>query len=124
MFKSFPWPQSPTLAQVETVASAAVSLRNLRRRIMKENDGDFRDLYRALELPGDNQLKNAQDELDAAVRSAYGMRKEDDPLTFLLALNGELAEREAKGRTVVSPGLPPIVDDPQCFITTDCVGMP
>lgn len=53
-------------------------------------EGEFRDLYRTLELPGENPLKAAHEALDSAVRAAYGMRPEEDPLTFLLALNGEL----------------------------------
>ena len=47
------------------------------------------------------------------------MGPKEDPLTFLLALNGELADREADGRPVIGPGLPPWVEDAQRFVTAD-----
>jgi hypothetical protein len=121
VFDSFPWPQAPSLAQAKKVAVAAVSLRQLRRKVMEENDWSLRELYRTLDLPGQNPLKTAQDKLDTAVRSAYGMKAKDDPLAFLLALNAELADREASMRIVVGPGLPPSVKDAAPFVTTDCV---
>ncbi len=92
VFDAFPWPQSPTLAQVEAVAEAAVLLRALRREVMDANCWNFRELYRTLDLPGANPLKAAHDALDSAVRTAYGMGSKEDPLTFLLALNGDLAD--------------------------------
>jgi len=124
VFNSFPFPQSPKLAQVKKVAAAAVKLRQLRRRVMTENQWSLRDLYRTLDLPGDNPLRKAQAELDAAVREAYGMKASDDPLQFLLSLNLEVADRESQGLPVVAPGLPPCVTDASPFITADCVTMP
>jgi hypothetical protein len=124
VFDTFPWPQKPTLAQVAKVAETAVQLRALRRRVMTENHWSLRELYRTLDLPGDNPLKTAHGKLDAAVRAAYGMKAGDDPLGFLLDLNLKLADREAKNQTVVGPGLPPIVTDPSSFITEDCVRIP
>jgi len=124
VFDSFPFPQSPTLAQVKKVAAAAVKLRQLRRKVMTENQWSLRELYRTLDLPGDNPLRKAQAELDTAVREAYGMKAKEDPLEFLLNLNFAVAEREAKGLTVVAPGLPPVVKNPNEFITDDCVKMP
>ena len=47
------------------------------------------------------------------------MGPKEDPLTFLLALNGELADREADGRPVIGSGLPPWVEDAQRFVTAD-----
>lgn len=119
VFDAFPWPQSPTPAQVEAVAVAAVSLRALRRKVMQDNGWSFRELYRTLDLPGANPLKAAHDALDTAVRVAYGMGPKEDPLTFLLALNGELADQETNGQPIVGPGLPLSVKDAQVFITTD-----
>lgn len=124
VFDSFPFPQSPTLAQVKKVAAAAVKLRQLRRKVMTENQWSLRELYGTLDLPGDNPLRKAQAELDTAVREAYGMKAKEDPLQFLLELNFAVAEREAKGLTVVAPGLPPVVKNPNEFITDDCVKMP
>lgn len=124
VFDSFPFPQSPTLAQVKKVAAAAVKLRQLRRKVMTENQWSLRELYGTLDLPGDNPLRKAQAELDTAVREAYSMKAKEDPLQFLLELNFAVAEREAKGLTVVAPGLPPVVKNPNEFITDDCVKMP
>lgn len=121
VFDTFPWPQSPKLAQVKAVATAAVSLRFLQQVIMKENNWILRELYRTLDLPGHNPLKSAQNKLDTAGGAAYGMKAKADPLSLLLALNGELADREASMRPVVGPGLPPSVKDPTAFITEDCV---
>ncbi len=121
VFDTFPWPQKPTTAQVGRVAAGSAGLRGLRRRVMGENGWSLRELYRTLETPGKNPLRDAHDALDAAVRAAYGMKPKDDPLAFLLALNQDLAEREATMKPVVGPGLPPCVEDPSAFVTDDCV---
>lgn len=121
VFDTFPWPQKPTLAQVRKVADAAIALRALRRKVMAENDWSLRDLYRTLDTPGKNPLRDAQDALDAAVRTAYGMKAKDDPLAFLLRLNGVLADQEASMQAVTGPGLPPCVKDAGEFVTGDCV---
>lgn len=121
VFDTFPWPQSPTLKQAQAVAKAAVELRALRRRVMDENGWSLRDLYRTLETAGANPLRDAQDALDAAVRAAYGMKKSEDVLAFLLRLNHEVADREAQLLPVTGPGLPPCVADPKPFVTKDCI---
>lgn len=122
VFNTFPWPQTPTLAQARKVADFAIALRKLRHQVMLEHNWNFRDLYRTLEMPGKNPLKAAHDLLDASVRSAYGMKPKDDPRVFLLALNGQLADREASMKSVTGPGLPPCVMDAGGFVTEDCVG--
>ena len=81
-------------------------------------------LYRTLDLPGKNPLRDAQDALDDAVRYAYGMAAKADPLAFLLDLNHQLAAAEKAGTPIIGPGLPPCVTDPAEFITTDCVRSP
>jgi N-6 DNA Methylase len=124
VFDSFAFPQSPTLAQAKKVAAAAVKLRQLRRKVMIENQWSLRELYRTLDSPGENPLRKAQSELDATVREAYGMKAKEDSLKFLLELNFVVAEREAQGLPVVAPGLPPVVKNPSEFITDDCVRMP
>lgn len=123
VFDSFPWPQSPTWQQINDVAKAAIQLRALRHHVMRENSWNFRELYRTVDLPGDNPLKNAHEVLDNAVRWAYGMQSKEDPLTFLLALNGELADQEAAGQTIVGPGLHPAVEESNSFVSEDCVTM-
>jgi hypothetical protein len=121
VFDTFPWPQGVTLKQAKAVAKAAVDLRALRRDVMEKNGWSLRDLYRTLDTPGANPLRDAHDALDEAVRAAYGMKKNDDILAFLLALNHEVAAREERGEPVVGPGLPPCVKDPAPFITDDCI---
>lgn len=124
VFDTFPWPQSPTLAQARRIAAAAVALRRLRRKVMAENNWSLRELYRSLELPGKNPLRDAHDALDAAVRAAYGMKDKEDVLAFLLVRNAEAAEREASGQTVTAPGLPPCVSDGAAFVSEDCIAPP
>lgn len=124
VFDSFPWPQAPTIAQVQIIADAAVMLRKLRQRVMTENNWSLRNLYRTLETPGKNLLRDAHSTLDAAVRAAYGMKPQDDVLEFLLGLNGELAQREKVGLPIIGPGLPAVVPNPEHFVTVDAVKMP
>ncbi|MEK7667044.1 MAG: hypothetical protein AAB409_00150 [Gemmatimonadota bacterium] len=121
VFDTFPWPQDPTKAQIEAVARAAAALRTLRRSLMKQHGLSLRKLYRSLESPGKHPLKEAHASLDAAVRAAYGMGKAKDPLASLLELNARLAAQEAKGKTIVGPGLPPRAGSANKLITPDCV---
>ncbi len=121
VFDSFPWPQSPTLKQVKAVASAAVALRELRRKLCSEHGLTLRELYRSLELPGDHPLKSATATLDKAVRAAYGMKASENDLSFLLALNLKLAASEANGDSIVGPGLPAIAKGVAGLITTDSI---
>jgi type I restriction-modification system DNA methylase subunit len=124
VFDSFPFPQNPTLSQVKKVATAAVKLRQLRHKIMIENKWSLRELYRTLELPGNNPLRTANKELDTAVREAYGIKSQNDLLEFLLELNFVVSDREVKNLPVIAPGLPPCVINFSEFITNDCVKMP
>ncbi len=124
VFDTFPWPQSSKLAQIKAVAEAAVALRTLRRDIMQSNGWSLRDLYRSLETPGANRLRDAQAALDTAVRAAYGMKEQEDPLAFLLRLNLQLAEKEREGETVTPPGLPAAVQNLAHFVSADCIAAP
>lgn len=121
VFDSFPWPQSPSLKQVQEVAAAAVALRKLRRELCREHGLTLRALYRSIELPGDHPLKTATAKLDRAVRAAYGLQEKDDVLAFLLALNHKLAKNEADGKPIVGPGLPQAFRKTPGLITTDCI---
>jgi hypothetical protein len=121
VFDSFPWPQAPALSDIRAVAKAAVAFRATRQRLRSKHKLSLRDLYRMLELPGDNELKEAQEELDNATRAAYGVKKGADALVFLLALNAEVVALEVKGKKVQGPGLPDIINDPSAFISTDCI---
>ena len=124
VFDSFGWPQSPTRKQALDVAAAGRDLRALRHRVMNENKWSLRELYRHAEAPGENPLTTAQFKLDAAVRAAYGMNAEDEPLAFLLTLNGELAAREATDQCIIAPGLPDKWAKETEFFSNDCMRAP
>src|SRR5947207_2775080 len=124
VFDTFPWPQEPTRAQIKAVAEAAVALRALRRETMRKLNYSLRDLYRTLEQPGDNPLREAHARLDAAVRAAYGMADDVDPLAFLLELNLACAAKEKAGKKITPPGLPLPKKEHAQFITDDCIDPP
>ena len=94
------------------------------REIMAANGWSLRDLYRTLETPGTNRLRDAQAALDSAVRAAYGITDAEDILAFLLNLNQECADKESKGRSITAPGLPGFVPNPKDFATDDCIKPP
>lgn len=123
VFDSFPWPQKPTKSQVEAIARAAVALRQMRHKVMVENNLSLRELYRTMEETPNNPVSEMHEKLDFAVRLAYGMKKNTDVLAFLLDLNLKLAEREGNGETITGPGLPPIIENPKKYVTEDCVRM-
>jgi hypothetical protein len=144
VFDTFPWPQfesssrresaqtssrknqsgltsAATIAKIDAVASAALALRLLRQEIMSANGWSLRELYKSLETPGENRLRDAHAALDSAVRRAYGMKPGEDILAFLLKLNLELADKEAKGEPITPPGLPSNYPDAQKLVTEDCI---
>ncbi len=124
VFDTFPWPQNPSKKQIRAIADAAVALRQLRRDTMAKLNWSLRDLYRSLEQPGSNPLRDAHAALDAAVRVAYGMAKNEDILTHLLALNHACAEKERTGEKITPPGLPLPPEDHPAYITPDCIQPP
>ena len=121
VFNSFPWPQNPTKEQIARIAEYAKALRIKRREIMDKHDYSLRDLYRIIETTPSNPISEIQEKLDKAVREAYGMKKTDEVLPFLLKLNHSLAEKEANGEFVQGPGLPLCVNDNSEYISEDCV---
>lgn len=121
VFNTFPWPQNPNKKQIGAVAAASLALRDLRNEIMKKMNYSLRDLYRTLEVPGANPLRDAQDKLDVAVRAAYGMTKSTDALEFLLQLNHACAAREKAGEAITPPGLPLPESEHPPFISKDCI---
>lgn len=121
VFDTFAWPQSPTVKQIDAVAEAARALRTLRREIMSANGWSLRQLYRTLETPGENKLRDAHAALNAAVRAAYGMKADKDILAFLLKLNLGLSAKEAKNEPVASPGVPKYYPDATKLVTEDCI---
>jgi hypothetical protein len=88
---------------------------------MRKLNYSLRDLYRTLEEPGDNPLRETQARLDAAVRAAYGMADDIDPLGFLLDLNLACAAKEKAGEKITPPGLPLAAQEHAAFRTDDCI---
>ncbi len=122
VWRTFPWPQDPTDAQVEAVAAAARELRRVRGELMEQNGWSLRQLHQAADVEGPHPLKDAQSALDAAVSDAYGMPDDQDTVEFLLELNQLVAEDEEQGRKVRGPGLPDHLDpkDPR-WMSADCI---
>lgn len=121
VWDSFPWPQKPTKPAVARVAEAAVALRTLRSQLAYKHNRSLRDLYRSLELPGKNPLKDAQELLDKEVRSAYEMTETADALQFLLKLNSKLSAAEGAGETIRSAGIPDYIKERASLISTDSI---
>jgi type II restriction/modification system DNA methylase subunit YeeA len=121
VWNTFPWPQSPTQKQIEKVAAASKVLRDARNKTMQEHHYSLRDLYRIVEQPGKNPIKELHSALDKAVMEAYGFKKDEDILTQLLALNLEVHTKEQNKQPVQPPGLPDWVKNKEKFVSDDCV---
>ncbi|RKG68413.1 class I SAM-dependent DNA methyltransferase [Corallococcus terminator] len=123
VFDSFPWPQDASEKQALAVAKAAHELRQLRRSLMMSHGWSLRDLYRASEQGGKNDLGDAQAALDECVGAAFGMsrKEQEEPLAFFLELNLSLAGAEGKNRIIVGPGLAPCVKKREKLVTSDCI---
>jgi SAM-dependent methyltransferase len=122
VWNSFPWPQSPIAKQIRAVAKAGREVRSVREEALEKiKKGGLRAVYRTLELPGKNPLKDAHAALDAAVLEAYGFSARKDLLAQLLELNLAVAAKIDAGETVVPPGIPPGYPDPSRLITDDCI---
>ena len=106
VFSTFPWPQSPTKNQIIKISSIVDEIMEIRSRDMKSHKLGLRELYNTFNLPGKNQLKEAHQKLNEAVRQAYGMPKNQDILSFLLNLNKKLYDKEERGLKILGPGLP------------------
>ncbi len=60
VFDTFPWPQAPTAIQINSVAQAARTLRQVRDEMLMRIKGGLRVAYRTWEQPGRNPLKDAR----------------------------------------------------------------
>jgi hypothetical protein len=78
-------------------------------------------LYRTLELPGANPLKDAHAALDTTVLAAYGFSAKKDLLAQLLELNLAVAQRLEKAEPVTPPGIPAHFPTPDTLISDDCI---
>ena len=123
VFDSFPWPQNPTIKQIEEVAKQAKALRNRRNEMMEKHHYTLRQLYRIMDDTPGNPVSEVQARLDKAVRDAYGMNRDADILQYLLNLNNRLFEKEQKGEEVQGPGLPNKIKDKSKLVSDDCITM-
>lgn len=123
VFDSFPWPQNPTVKQIEEVAKQAKALRDKRNEVMQKYNYTLRQLYRFMDDTPDNPVSEIQARLDKAVGEAYGINKKTDILQYLLNLNDRLYEREQRGEKNQGPGLPIKIKDKTPYVTSDCVIM-
>lgn len=121
VFDTFPWPQAPTISRIDAVAAAGREVRRVRTDALGKIKGGLRAVYKTLELPGKNPLKDAHVILDLAVMAAYGFSAKQDLLGQLLALNLDVARRESEGLTATAPGIPPGYPDLSRLVTDDCI---
>ena len=109
---------------MQAVAEAGREIRRVRAEALTKIKGGLRALYRTLELPGANPLKDAHAALDAAVLAAYGFSAKKDLLAQLLALNLEVAGKIERGEPVTAPGIPANFPNPETLISDDCIRPP
>ena len=121
VFDMFPWPQHPTSQAVDEIAAMGREIRRIRVDALRTMKGGLRELYRLLELPGANPLKDAHTALDKAVLKAYEFSTKQDLLAQLLSLNLEVAQRIARKEQVLPPGIPHSYAEPDKLISEDRV---
>ena len=126
VFDTFPFPQQPAPEQVKAVADAGHALHDYRRKEMAKSESglNLRYMYRTLEEPGTNPLRDLHETLDQAVLAAYGFDPEADILEQLLALNFAVAAKLEAGEHVTAPGIPPDYPDPAELISAGCIQAP
>jgi hypothetical protein len=122
VFDTFPWPQAPSEKQIDAIAAAGREIRRIRDEALQTMSGGLRALYRTLDLPGKNPLRDAHARLDAAALAAYGFSTKGDLLQQLLDLNRAVAANAGIGEAIVAPGLPSFHSDPVRLVTPDCLG--
>ena len=88
---------------------------------MEEHRLSLRDLYRIMEKPGKNSVRDLQESLDRAVTAAYGFEAGRDHLEQLLELNLAVAAREERGEPVQAPGLPDWYPEKEKLVSGDAV---
>ncbi len=121
IWDTFPWPQTPTEVQIKKVATAAKALHTQRTAALKQYNMSLRDLYRLLEQPGVNPIKDLHMALDKAVMEAYGFDATKDILAQLLALNLSVADKEGRKEKVQKPGFPEFVKNKEAYVSDECV---
>jgi len=114
VFDTFPWPQNPTIEQVERIINVVARLQ-VHREERVAAGLTLGAQYDALRLPGQNRLRDLHTELDDCVRNAYGFEHPAEDLASLLALNELMVREELGGGLVRGPGP---VANVQCKGTT------
>ncbi len=109
------------IKKIDAVAAAAREVRRVRAEALRNLKGGLRALYRTLELPGANPLKDAHAALDAAVLAAYGFSAKKDLLAQVIALNLEVAASIERGEPVTAPGVPPGYPEPEKLVAEGCI---
>ena len=123
VFDTFPWPQAPKPEHVRAVAEAGRHIRRLRERALEDvRGGGLREVYRVLEAPGKDPLKQAHAALDEAVRDAYGFGKKDS-LAAVLALNREMLTRLGAMQPVTPPGIPACYPAQEELVSQDRIAL-
>lgn len=117
----FAEPQTPDNKSVINVAKAARELRECRNHYLEKLKMSLRDLYRTLDKPGKNPLKDLHHALDKAVIEAYGFDPDEDLLNQLLQLNLKIYENEQNGIKVQKPGIPSGFINVSDLISNDCI---
>ena len=121
VFETFPWPQQATRANVLGVAAAARALRKLRRTAVASAPGGLRALYRTLDGPGRNPLRDAHTHLDERVRLVYGFSPGESILASLLRLNLDISASSRDGSYIEHPGVPSHIKRESGLVSTDCL---
>jgi hypothetical protein len=114
-------PSRDTIGKIDAVAAAARELRRVRAEALPKLKGGLRALYRTLELPGANPLKDAHAVLDAAVLTAYGFSAKKDLLAQLIALKQAVAANIENASPVTAPGVPEHYPVAKKLVTEDCI---
>ena len=96
-------------------------MRRVRERTLGR--GGLRAIYRTLDLPGQNPLRDAHNALDEAVMRAFGFRRTDDVLEARLNLNLQIDESLRLGESVDGPGLPPRLANLPELYSGDAIGI-
>lgn len=102
VWDTFPWPQTPTAAQIEAVETMAQQVLDVRQQLL-DAGATLEQMYNAIRVEGRSSLRAAHEALDAAVLNAYGFDADADIVEQLFALNRTIAIDEVSAQ---GPGRP------------------
>lgn len=96
VWDSFPWPQAPNSSDVGRVAAIAGKILDVRQQYL-DRSVSLAKQYDTLRVPGKSALRELHQDLDAAVRAAYGF-DQGDIVTQLYALNQDVSNEPSTAR--------------------------